>query len=141
MAILNSMVGMKHNAPVKGPTHFQGEFKVIMSLPGLWERFDQTFTMYATENLKNPDTQTLIWNMPQWQQSNVTYTADPIAPNTFCHVRGFGEFTLHELLDKIMGGVTEDGSVVAKENPKVILGKTMSRKFKKWARIANRTRA
>ena len=67
MAILNSMVEMKHNAPVKGPTHFQGELKVIMSLLGLWERFDQAFTMYATKNLKNPDTQTLYQNMLQWQ--------------------------------------------------------------------------
>ena len=57
--------------------------------------------------------------------------ADPIAPNTFRRVWGFGEFTFHELLDKIMGGVSEDGSVVAEENPKVILEKTMPRKFKK----------
>ena len=93
--------------------------------------------MYATGNLKNPDIQTLYQNMPQWQQPNVTYTVDPIAPSTFHHVRGFGEFILHGFLDKIMGGVSEDGSVVAEENPKVILEKTMPRKFKKWASIAN----
>ena len=137
MAILNSMVGMKYNAPVKDPTHFQGKFKVIMSSLGLWEQFDQAFTMYASENLKNPNTQTLYQNMPQWQQSNMTYMADPIAPSTFRHVRGFGEFILRELLDKIMRGVSEDGFVVAKENPKVILEKIMPRKFKKWTSIAN----
>ena len=36
-----------------------------------------------------------------------------------------------------MGGVSEDGSIVAKDNPKVILGKTMPRKFKKRLSIVN----
>ena len=65
------------------------------------------------------------------------YIANFIASTKFRHVRRFGEFTFYKLLDKVVVGVGEDGSIIVEENPKVILEKTMPKKFEKWASITN----